>query len=55
MSAARCEHCQSYNVQPFTPRRSGAVVLLCLRCRQITITPFRRELYADAEPRQPVA
>ncbi len=55
MSTARCEHCQSYDVQPFTPRRSGAVVLLCLRCRQLSIVPFRRELFLEPEPRRPVA
>ena len=55
MPLARCEHCQSSNVQPVTPRRSGATVLLCLHCRQISIVPFRRAFGIETQPHQPVA
>ncbi len=39
----KCLHCTSDKVHWFTPRRDAerAAVLLCMRCRRLTIVPTR--------------
>ena len=53
----RCEHCASVNVRWFTPAGNleRAAVLLCMRCRRLTIRPPRGRRRGEADTLDPMA